>query len=77
MKWWKYFIVTALGPIPDIFLTLWVGVKITNSSSPAFSFGLLLFIIAIIVLSMIFKNKLVDFIFTPKKEKNNGKPKSE
>ena len=77
MKWWKYFLVTALGPIPDIFLTLWVGVKITNSSSPAFSFGLLLFIIAIIVLSMIFKNKLVDFIFTPKKEKNNGKAKTE
>lgn len=77
MKWWKYTLVTLLGPIPDIFCTLWVGVKITNSSSPAFSFGLLLIILTIIVLSMIFKNKLVDFIFTPKKEKTNGTAKQE
>jgi uncharacterized membrane protein YdjX (TVP38/TMEM64 family) len=77
MKWWKYTLVTLLGPIPDIFCTLWVGVKITNSSSPAFSFGLLLLILTIIVLSMIFKNKLVDFIFTPKKEKTNGTAKQE
>lgn len=74
MKWWKYTLVTTLCPIPDILATLWVGVKITNSSSPAFSFGLLFFIIAIIVLSMIFKNKLIDLIFTPKKEKTDAKP---
>jgi len=69
MKWWKYAIVTLLGPIPDIVITLWAGVKITTSSSPITSYVILIVIIAIVVLSMVYKKKLVDLIFTPK-EKN-------
>ena len=69
MKWWKYAIVTLLGPIPDIVITLWAGVKITTSSSPITSYVILMVIIAIVVLSMVYKKKLVDLIFTPK-EKN-------
>ena len=69
MKWWKYALVTLLGPIPDIVITLWAGVKITSSSTPIISYIILIVIIIVVVLSLIYKNKLVDLIFTPK-EKN-------
>lgn len=69
MKWWKYALITFFGPIPDIIITLWAGVKITTSSSPIVSYIILLVIITIVILSMIYKKKLVDLIFTPK-EKN-------
>lgn len=68
MKWWKYALVTLLGPIPDIIVTLWAGVKITSSSTPITSYIILIVIIVIVVLSMIYKNKLVDLIFTPKEK---------
>ena len=71
MKWWKYAIVTLFGPMPDIIVTLWAGVKITTSSSPVVSYIILIVIIVIVVLSMIFKNKLVDLIFTPKEKKKD------
>ncbi|MBR6737357.1 MAG: TVP38/TMEM64 family protein [Clostridia bacterium] len=65
LKWWKYSLVTLIGPIPDIIVTLWAGVKIT-SSSPVISYVLLVVIIVCVVLSIVFKNKIVDFIFKPK-----------
>jgi uncharacterized membrane protein YdjX (TVP38/TMEM64 family) len=68
IKWWKYALVTLLGPLPDIIITLWAGVKITSSSSPIVSYIVLVVIITIIVLTLIFKNKLVDLIFTPKEK---------
>lgn len=71
MKWWKYALVTLLGPIPDIVVTLWLGVKITTASTPIFTYVILLLIIVIVVLSMIYKNKLVDLIFTPKEKNKN------
>ena len=71
MKWWKYALVTLFGPIPDIIVTLWAGVKITTSSSPIISYIILVLIIIIVVLSMVYKNKLVDFIFTPKEKDKN------
>lgn len=67
MKWWKYALVTLFGPIPDILVTLWAGVKITTSS-PIVSYIILVVIIIIVVFSMIYKNKLVDLIFKPKDE---------
>ena len=70
MKWWKYALITLFGPLPDIVVTLWAGVKITTASSPIVSYIILMVIIVIVVLSMLYKNKLVDWIFTPK-EKNN------
>ena len=69
IKWWKYALITLLGPVPDIITTLWAGVKITTSSSPIISYIILVVIIAIVVLSMVYKNKLIDWIFKPKKEK--------
>lgn len=69
IKWWKYALVTIIGPMPDIIITLWAGVKITSSSAPITSYVILVVIIAIVVLSIIYKNKLVDLIFKPK-EKN-------
>lgn len=71
MKWWKYALVTLIGPIPDIIATLWAGVKITSSSSPIVSFIILLVIITIVVLTMIYKKKIVDWIFTPKEKNKN------
>lgn len=67
MKWWKYALVTLFGPIPDILITLWAGVKITTSS-PIVAYIILVVIIIIVVFSMIYKNKLVDLIFKPKDE---------
>ena len=68
MKWWKYALITLLGPMPDIIITLWAGVKITTSSSPIISYILLVAIIAIVILSMIYKKKIIDWIFTPKEK---------
>lgn len=69
MKWWKYALVTLIGPMPDIIITLWAGVKITTSSSPIISYIILMAIITIVILSMVYKNKFIDFIFTPKEKK--------
>lgn len=71
IKWWKYALVTLFGPMPDIIVTLWAGLKITTASSPIVSYIILLVIIVIVVLSIIYKNKIVDFIFTPKEKKEN------
>ena len=68
MKWWKYALVTLIGPMPDIIITLWAGVKITSSSTPITSYVILVVIITIVILSMVYKNKLVDYIFTPKEK---------
>ncbi len=71
MKWWKYALVTLIGPMPDIIITLWAGVKITSSSTPITSYIILVVIIAIVVLSMIYKNRLVNYIFKPKEKNTN------
>ena len=67
MKWWKYALVTLFGPIPDILVTLWAGVKITTAH-PIVAYIILVVIIIIVIFSMIYKNKLVDWIFKPKEE---------
>lgn len=73
ISWWKYSLIVLLGPIFDIVCTLWVGVKITTSSSPIVSYVILVLIVVIVILSTAYKNKMVDFIFKPKKEKANEK----
>lgn len=67
MKWWKYSLVTLIGPMPDVIVTLWLGEKVTSASSPMVSFVVLLVIISCVVLSLIYKEKIVDLIFKPKK----------
>ena len=71
MKWWKYALITLFCPIPDIFATLWAGVKITSSSTPITSFIILLVMVVFVVLTLIYKNKLIDLIFTPKEKKSD------
>ena len=68
MKWWKYALVTLLGPIPDIVITLYLGAKIATTSSPVTSLVVLLLVIGCISLSMIYKEKIIDWVFAPKKE---------
>ncbi len=70
MKWWKYALITLLGPLPDIVVTLWAGVKITTSSSPLTSYIILLVIIVCVVASIAYKEKIIDFIFAPKEKKD-------
>lgn len=75
MKWWKYSLITLIGPIPDIVVTLWAGVRITSSASPVLSFVILLVILACVVLSMVYKNKIVERVFVPKRGEKDGKGK--
>ena len=75
MKWWKYALVTLLGPLPDVVVTLYLGAKIATTSSPATSLVVLLLVIGCIALSLIYKEKIIDWVFAPKKESEeaNGK----
>ncbi|MCI5745456.1 MAG: VTT domain-containing protein [Erysipelotrichaceae bacterium] len=71
MKWWKYTLFTFLGPIPEVFVTLFLGEKVTSASSPILSFIILVFMILLVVLSLIFKDKLIYFIFKPMESKQD------
>ncbi len=71
MKWWKYALVTLFGPLPDVVVTLYLGSKIATTSSPVTSLLILLLIIGCISLSMIYKEKIIDWVFLPKKESEN------
>ena len=75
MKWWKYSLVTLLGPIPDVVVTLYLGSKVATASSPVTSLVILLVIIGCVALSMIYKDKIVDWVFLPKdgREDSDGK----
>ncbi len=68
LKYWKYTLVTVLGMIPDILVTIFLGEKLL-SSSPIASIITLIAIIVIITLSIIFNDKLVAWVFAPKKKK--------
>ena len=71
MKWWKYALVTLLGPLPDVVVTLYLGAKIATTSSPVTSLAVLLLVIGCIALSLIFKEKIIDWVFAPKEEREN------
>ena len=72
MKWRKYALITLLGPIPDVVVTLWLGEKVTSSSSPIVSFCVLMVILTCVVLSLIYKEKMVNWIFKPQKTKEHA-----
>ncbi len=71
MKWRKYALITLFGPVPDVVVTLWLGEKVTSSSSPIVSFCILMVIIACVVFSLIYKEKMVNWIFKPQKTKEH------
>lgn len=75
MKWWKYALVTLIGPVFDVVTTLYLGSKVATASSPVTSLVILLLIIGCVSLSMIYKEKIIDWVFLPKKESEgeNGK----
>ena len=68
MKWWKYALVTLFGPLPDVVVTLYLGSKIATTSSPATSLIVLLLVIGCICLSLIYKGKIIDWVFAPRIE---------
>lgn len=67
MRWRTYSLVTLLGPVPDVVITLWLGEKITSTSSPIVSYVILMLIIACVILSLIYKEKVIDMVFKPRK----------
>lgn len=67
MKWWKYTLFTAVGPIPEVIVTLVLGDQLTSNTSPVWSVIVLIVMIAIVILSLIFKDKMIYWIFKPKK----------
>ncbi len=64
LKYPKYTVITFFGMIPDIITTLFLGEKLL-SSSPLASVITLIAIIAIMTLSFIFNDKLVELVFAP------------
>lgn len=68
MKWWKYTLVTLVGPISDVVVTLYLGSKVATASSPVTSLIILLAVIGCVALAMIYKEKIVDWVFLPKEE---------
>ncbi len=75
LKYARYTLVTVLGMIPDILVTIFLGEKLL-SSSPVASMITLLAIVVIIILSVVFNGKLVQLIFAPKKKKNDSENKA-
>ncbi len=69
LKYPKYTLVTLLGMIPDVLTTIFVGEKLL-SSSPTASIVTLIAIIVIIALSIIFNDRLVAWVFAPKKKED-------
>lgn len=72
MRWWKYTLFTAIGPIPEVIVTLVLGDMLTSNTSPVWSMIVLVFMIALVILSLVFKDKMIYWIFKPKKEINSS-----
>lgn len=72
MRWWKYTLFTALGPIPEVIVTLVLGDQLTSNTSPVWSVIVLVVMISIVILSLVFEDKLIYWIFKPKKEVDYG-----
>lgn len=72
MRWWKYTLFTAIGPIPEVIVTLVLGDQLTSNTSPVWSMIVLVLMIAIVILSLVFKDKMIYWIFKPEKEINNS-----
>ena len=70
LKYPKYTLFTVVGPIGEVLVTLYLGKKLV-STSPLASIITLVIMIIIVVLSIVFNDKIVDFIFRPRKEKKN------
>ena len=68
MKWRRYALITLVGPIPSIAITLWLGEKVTTTTSPVVSYVMLFLIITCVALSLIYKEKIIDVIFNPRKD---------
>ena len=75
MKWWKYALVTLIGPIFDVVCTLYIGAKIATTSSPVTSLVVLLLVIGCVSLALIYKEKIIDWVFLPKEESENANGK--
>lgn len=69
-KYWQYLLYTLIGPIPEVIFTLYVG-EILLEKSPIATIITLLIIIIVVVFSILFKDKIISFIFRPKKKEGN------
>lgn len=69
LKYPKYFLFTTFGPILEVVVTLYLGQTLL-SVSPVASIITLVGIICIVVLSIIFNDKIIDFVFVERKKEN-------
>ncbi len=67
----KYTLVTVLGMIPDLVCTIFLGEKML-STSPIASIITLIVMVIVITLSIIFNDKLLTWVFAPKKKKGTA-----
>ncbi len=66
MKYWKYFLLTFFGPWLEIAFTVALG-SVLTSVSPIATMILVVVLLILIVLSFVFKDKIINTIFTPQK----------
>lgn len=66
VKWWQYTIFSVLGPIDEVYITLLIGNAVVGHS-PLLSAIFLGVILILLACSLIFKDKIVDLIFKPRK----------
>lgn len=66
LKWRTFTFITFFGQLFDVFTTIFLGNAVLESSETA-SGIILAVIIFIVTMSLIFKNKIVDFVFSPRK----------
>lgn len=69
LKYWKYSLYTTFGPIPEVIVTVYLGSALLNKS-PIASIISLIIIIAIVILSIVYNDEIIDFIFVKKKKEN-------
>lgn len=69
LKYPKYFLFTTFGPILEVIVTLYLGQTLLKVS-PIASVISLIFIILIVILSIVFNDKIVDFVFVERKKEN-------
>lgn len=66
LKWWKYTLVTSIGPIIPIAFSVFVGSKVV-SSSPEGSLIMMIVIVLIVLFVLFNRHRMVSLMFRPKR----------
>lgn len=66
LKWWKYTLVTAIGPVIPIVFSVFIGSKVV-SSSPQGSAVMMIVIVLIVLFVLFNRHRMVALMFRPKR----------